>query len=116
MIRTTAEKRKLMRALVRSAEKMIQAGLSQSMRRCGQARCACHSDPSRRHGPNAYLTYRSTEGKSTSLYVPSGHLEEAVAAKKAWDEFWATATDLASINREELKESWQVATKARSKE
>ena len=113
MTRTFVEKRKLMRSLLRSAEKMIQAGLSQSMRTCGQARCACHSDPSRRHGPNAYLTFRSPDGKSTSLYVLSGHLEEAVAAKKAWDEFWETATVLASINREELKAGWQAATKAR---
>jgi hypothetical protein len=94
---------------------MIQAGLSQTTRTCGQASCVCHADPSRRHGPNAYLTYRSAEGKSTSLYVPSVHLEEAVAAKNAWDAFWTTATALASINREELKQSWRAAAKARAK-
>jgi hypothetical protein len=46
------------------------------------------------------------------LYVPPEHLEEALEAKHAWDEFWEAATTLAAINREELKGRWQKARKA----
>jgi hypothetical protein len=62
-----------------------------------------------------YLTFRNAGGKSSGLYVSPEHLEEATAAKKAWDRFWETATALAVINREELKRRWQNAGKARAK-
>jgi hypothetical protein len=35
---------------------MIQGGLSETTRRCGNPNCACHRDPARRHGPNLYIT------------------------------------------------------------
>jgi hypothetical protein len=47
------------------------------------------------------------------MYVSPEHLEEAVRAKQAWDDFWKTATDLATFNREEMKQRWQAAGKAR---
>jgi hypothetical protein len=49
------------------------------------------------------------------LYVPPEHLEEALEAKHAWDKFWEAATALAAINREELKQRWQRARKAKVK-
>jgi hypothetical protein len=116
MIRDNSSQRKrLIRSLVNNAEIMIQAGISRTNRTCGKPSCACHVDVSRRHGPNSYLTFRSAEGKSSGLYVPPEHLEEAVVAKKAWDEFWDAATALAASNREELKRCWQAAGKARAK-
>jgi hypothetical protein len=48
--------------------------------------------------------------------VPAHHLDEAVAAKKAWDDFWAAATALAALNREELKQIWQSGAKERTKQ
>lgn len=94
---------------------MIQAGMSQTKRTCGKTACACHRDPSRRHGPNTYLSFRNAEGKSSGIYVAPEHVAEAVNAKKAWEQFWEVATILASINREELKRNWQSARKAREK-
>jgi hypothetical protein len=110
--RSTLNRKQLMGALVRNAESMIQAGLSKTTRTCGTPSCGCHVDPGRRHGPHAYLTFRSPQEKSSSLYVPPEHLEEALEAKHAWDEFWEAATTLAAINREELKGRWQKARKA----
>ena len=112
MIRRLNEKRKLIGELVKNAKAMIQAGLSQTTRTCGQPSCACHSDRARRHGPNAYLTFRA-EGRSSGFYVAPEHLEEAKGAKRAWDEFWQAATRVAAINREEMKVRWQTARKAR---
>ncbi len=71
---------------------MIQGGLSETTRRCGQPSCACQRDPARRHGPHLYLTFRS-EGKSRSLYVPAEHA--------AWARFGELSCQLAALNREQ---------------
>jgi hypothetical protein len=115
MIRNqSSRKQDLIRSLMKNAEIMIQAGMSQGTRTCGKAACACHSDPSRRHGPHTYLTFRNAEDRSSGMYVSPEHLEEAVSAKQAWDEFWQTATKLATVNREEMKHRWQAGRKARA--
>ncbi len=117
MVKTfSPQKEKLIRELGEQAITMIQAGMSSTTRTCGKASCACRRDPSRRHGPNTYLTFRTPDGKSSGLYVSPEHLEEATEAKKAWDRFWQTAIALAAINREELKQRWQAAGKARVKQ
>lgn len=116
MINPRAQRKKLIRSLVENAEIMIQAGMSQTTRTCGQPSCSCHVDPSRRHGPHTYLTFRSMEGKSSGLYVSPEHRPEADAAKKAWDEFWAAAAVLATVNREQMKERWRAAGKAKVKQ
>jgi len=115
MIRNNSpEKQNLIRILLKNAQIMIQAGMSQGTRTCGKASCACHSDPSRRHGPHTYFTFRNAEDRSSGMYVSPEHLEEAVKSKQAWDDFWKTATKLATVNREEMKRRWQAAGKARA--
>lgn len=111
----SSKRQELIRELAAQAEIMIQAGMSSTTRTCGKPSCACHADPSRRHGPHIYLTFRNADGKSRGLYVSPEHLEEATSAKKAWDRFWETAAALAVINREDLKQRWQSAGKARAK-
>lgn len=117
MIKTNSrsKKKKLIAKLINKAEVMIQAGLSHTTRTCGKESCACHSDPSRRHGPNAYLNFRTADGRSSGMYVAPEHLEEVKKAKQAWQEFRQLATRLAAINREEMKLRWQQARKARAK-
>lgn len=115
MVKTpSSQKQELIESLVKNAEIMIQAGMSQTKRTCGKRACACHNDPSRRHGPNTYLSFRNAEGRSSGMYVAPEHLAEAVEAKQAWDQFWELATTLALLNREELKRTWQTARKARA--
>ena len=109
-----SKKQDLIRALVKSAEIMIQAGMSQGTRTCGKASCACHSDPSRRHGPHTYLTFRNADDRSSGMYVAPENLEEAIRAKQAWNDFRKVATKLAIVNREEMKQRWQAAGKARA--
>jgi hypothetical protein len=86
---------------------MIQAGLSRTTRTCSSPGCGCHTDPSRRHGPHTYLTFRDAAGKSTSLYVAPEHEAEARASKAAWDRFWDVAVAVAALNRETLRQRWQ---------
>ena len=86
---------------------MIQAGLSRTTRTCSSPGCSCHTDPSRRHGPHTYLTFRDAAGASRSLYVAPDHVTEALEAKAAWDRFWDAAVELATLNREECRRRWQ---------
>lgn len=99
-------KQQLLRRLLITAQLMVQGGLSETTRRCGNRNCICHRDPAQRHGPHLYLTYRS-EGKSRALYVPHQQAEQARQAQAAWKEFWDVACALAAENREQLRERMQ---------
>lgn len=92
--------------LLQAANLMVQGGLSETTRRCGNPGCICYRDPSQRHGPHLYLTYQS-EGKNRALYVPAEHAEEARRAHAAWKEFWEVGCALAARNREQLRRRMQ---------
>ena len=96
----------LLRKLLRAAQIMIQGGLSETTRRCGNPNCACHRDPDRRHGPNLYITW-TEKGRSRSLYVPADRVRQARRAHAAWTEFWESAVLLAAGNREEFRQQGQ---------
>ena len=98
--------KQLLRRLLKTAHFMVQGGLSETTRRCGNRNCICHRDPTQRHGPHLYLTYRS-EGKSRALYIPREQAEQARQAQAAWKEFWDVACELAAENREQLRERMQ---------
>jgi hypothetical protein len=98
----------LLRQLLAAAESMVQGGLSETTRRCGNPGCICHRDDRRRHGPHLYLTYRS-EGKSRALYVPAEHAEQAYQGQAAWKEFGEIASAVAAENRERLRRQWTSA-------
>ena len=97
---------KLLRQLLAAAETMIQGGLSETTRRCGQPRCACQHDPARRHGPHLYLTFRS-EGKSRALYVPGEYAAAVRKAHAGWARFGELSSQLAALNREQLRRRMQ---------
>jgi predicted RNA-binding Zn ribbon-like protein len=112
--RSSKKPAQLRRALLHAAETMVQAGVSQTTRTCSTPGCGCHTDPSRRHGPHTYLTFRDAAGKSRSLYVAPDHVAEALDAKAAWDRFWEAAVALAAGNRESLRRRWQGDRRARA--
>ncbi len=111
---TSVKKAQLLRTLVRQAETMVQAGISRTTRTCSTPSCGCHTDPSRRHGPHTYLTFRDITGKNSSAYVAPDHVAEALEAKAAWERFWAVAGELAVMNRERLRRRWQGNRKVRA--
>jgi hypothetical protein len=96
----------LFRKLLRAAAIMIQGGLSETTRRCGNPNCACHRDPARRHGPHLYITW-TEKGRSRSLYVPADRVPQARRAHAAWTEFWESAVRLAAGNRQEFRRQCQ---------
>ena len=101
------KRKSLVRALLAATRSMVQGGLSKTSRRCGKRTCQCHDDPTSRHGPHLYLTYREDGGDSRSLYVPAEHAADARAAHEAWASFWTIGCAIAALNREALRRQWQ---------
>ena len=91
---------------------MVQGGLSETSRRCGNPHCICHRDPARLHGPHVYITYR-VAGQGRSLYVPPDQVPSARQAQQAWACFWETGCALAALNREQLQKQFQREMRAR---
>ena len=86
--------------LLQAAQVMLQGSLSQTTRTCGRPTCRCHRGE--RHGPHTYLTFRTPDGRSSSVYVPPSELPRFRQGVGAWDRFWKVATQLAQRNREEI--------------
>ena len=101
-------KKELLQRLLQAAEVMIQGGLSETTRRCGNKRCICYRDPSQRHGPHMYLTFRH-DSSSQSLYVPPGHEEQARQAHAAWMEFREISAAISTLNRQRLQHQFESA-------
>ena len=99
-------KQRLIQRLLQATEKMVQGGLSETSRRCGNSNCICYRDPAHLHGPHLYITYREDD-KSRSLYVPPEHAETARQAQQAWAAFWEIGCSLAKLNRDRLRKQWQ---------
>ena len=104
----------VLRKLLRAARIMIQGGMSETTRRCGNPNCACHRDPDRRHGPNLYITW-TEKGRSRALYVPADRVQQARRAHAAWTEFWESAVLLAAGNREQFRRQCQKAKSKKEK-
>ncbi len=98
-------KQQLLRRLLKLAVVMVQGGLSETTRRCGNPGCICYRDPAQRHGPHLYLTYRSA-GKNRALYIPAEYSQEIRQAQAAWKEFGEVASEIAAVNREQLHRTW----------
>ena len=106
------KQQRLMDRLLRATEIMVQGGLSETSRRCGNPNCVCSRDPERLHGPHLYVTYRE-DGKSRSLYVPPEHAQAAREAQQAWANFWEIGCSLAKVNRDHLRKQWQQEKQSR---
>ncbi len=101
-----SRQQQLVRRLLRVAETMVQGGLSETSRRCGNPNCVCQRDPNRLHGPHLYITFRE-HNKSRSLYVPAEHAKIARQAQKAWAAYWKIGCALAKLNRDRLHRQWR---------
>ena len=105
-------RQRLIARLLKATQSMVQGGLSETSRRCGNPNCICHRDPARLHGPNLYITYR-VDGKGRSLYVPPDHAPSARKAQQAWSCFWEMGCAIAALNREQLQKQLQRDRRAR---
>jgi hypothetical protein len=107
------QQQRLVARLLRVVDTMVQGGLSETSRRCGNPGCICYRDAKQLHGPHLYITYRE-DGKSRSLYVPPEHAETARQAQKAWAEFWEIGCLVAKLNRDRLRKQWQQEKQSRT--
>ena len=107
------KKQRLIQRLLQVTETMVQGGLSETSRRCGNPNCVCSREPKRLHGPHLYITYRQ-DGKSRSLYVPPEHADVARQAQQAWAAFWEIGCSLAELNRDLLRKEWRQAKQSRT--
>ena len=105
-------RRRLIDRLLKATQSMVQGGLSETSRRCGNPNCVCHRDPARLHGPNLYITYR-VDRKGHSLYVPPDHVQSARQAQQAWACFWETGCAIAALNRQRMQKQFQRDRRAR---
>lgn len=103
----------LLQQLAHAAQSMVQGGLSETTRQCGKPTCGCHSDPSRRHGPHLYLTFRK-DGKSHATYIAPEHAVEIREAHAAWERFWEIGCALADLNRTQMQAQWQQPARTRA--
>lgn len=103
----------LLDQLLDAAQVMLQGSLSQTTRTCGTPTCRCRRG--QRHGPHTYLTFRTPEGRASSLYVPVAELPRFHQGVAAWKQFWKLATQLAQMNREEIVLNRRVRTGRRAK-
>jgi hypothetical protein len=65
------------------------------MMKCGQRRCACHRDPSKRHGPYFEWTYK-VKGKTINIRLSA---EEAPIYRTATQQYRKLKTILARMER-----------------
>jgi hypothetical protein len=108
-----SKQQRLIQRLLRATARMVQGGLSETSRRCGNPNCVCRRDPERLHGPHLYVTYREG-GKSRSLYVPPEHAKTARQAQQAWATFWEIGCALSKVNRDQLRKQWQMEKQSRT--
>src|SRR5215472_18804990 len=104
---------RLVERLLRATEVMVQGGLSETSRRCGNPGCVCYRDSEQLHGPHLYITYRE-DGKSRSLYVPPEHAQTARRAQQAWADFWEIGCSIAKLNRDRVRQQWQQDKQSRT--
>lgn len=108
-------KEKLIKKLSALASTAVQGGLSQTSRTCGNPGCICHRDPSRKHGPHLYLTFRTVDDRSSAMYVPRQHEKQVRKVVQAWADLWKTMVAISHINREALRAAMgQKPSKTRS--
>jgi hypothetical protein len=99
------KKKKLLDKLKDLASVAVQGGLSETTRTCGNPGCICHRDPSRKHGPHLYLTFRTVDDRSSAMYVPRQHERQVRMAVKSWADLWETMVAVSHLNREELRDA-----------
>jgi hypothetical protein len=92
---------RLLRELESLTPKLLFGSISTTFKTCGQARCACHSDPERRHGPYVHVGYRRG-GRTESYNVPAAQQAQVREGVEAWRRLQEIAHELAERNRSAL--------------
>ena len=95
-----AQRRTLLRAIVRLADVAVFGTLSETYRTCGRPGCHCQQRGGPKHGPHLNVSYRGENGKTTGYYVPKGAAEATRHGVAAWQRLQHCLRELAELNKE----------------
>ena len=93
-------------------EYFLKGTVSQRMMKCGQPSCACHQDPTQRHGPYFEWTYK-LKGKTVNVKLSPQAAPLYQAATKQHRELKATLAKMERLSRTALA---QLAKQAKQKD
>ena len=65
-LRTSAQRFREVQRELQQLDYFLKGTVLKRMMKCGQAQCACHCDPAKRHGPYFELTYKA-KGKTVNV-------------------------------------------------
>ena len=99
--RAQAERFRLARRELLEVEYFVKGTVSKRMMKCGRPQCACHHDPSKRHGPYFEWTYKEN-GKTVSVKLSARAAPLYKAAAKQQKKLKAVLAKLERLSRTAL--------------
>ena len=95
-----AQRRTLLREIVRLADVAVFGTVSATYRTCGRPSCHCQRRGGPKHGPHVNVSYRGENGKTTGYYVPKAAEEATRQGVAAWQRLQTCVRELAELNKE----------------
>lgn len=86
---------------LRQLDYFLKGTVLKRMMKCGQARCACHLDPSKRHGPYFEWTYKA-KGKTVNVKLSPQAAPLYLAATQQYRRLKAILARLERLSRTAL--------------
>ena len=101
VLRAQAERFRHARRELLEIEYFVKGTVSKRMMKCGRPQCACHHDPSKRHGPYFEWTYK-VNGKTVSVKISAEAAPLYKAASKQQRKLKAVLAKLERLSRTAL--------------
>jgi DNA repair exonuclease SbcCD ATPase subunit len=79
---------------------------------CGNPRCQCHSDDSRRHGPYYWWTTKE-KGRTQAIFVPKEFLSEARTCLKNYKQLQRQLKTLSEVSERIIRKKLELLREAR---
>jgi len=95
-----AQRRTLLREIVRLADVAVFGTVSETYRTCGRPGCHCQRRGGPKHGPHLNVSYRGEHGRTTGYYVPKGAEDATRHGVAAWQRLQQCLRALAALNTE----------------
>ena len=111
-IRRNAERFERIKAELQRLECICKGTVLKRMMKCGKARCACASDPTKRHGPYFELTYKSN-GKTVNIALSADAAPLYQAASRQYRKLKALITRLETLSKSMLRHQAEIVPSKR---
>jgi hypothetical protein len=100
-LRTSAQRFQEAQRELQQLDYFLKGTVLKRMMKCGQTQCACHRDPSKRHGPYFEWTYKA-KGKTVNVRLSSEAAPLYQAAAKQHRKLKAILARMERLSRAEL--------------